>query len=100
MALVRDRDAGDLVIMRREEVLAVGIVEIARDDAAARDHDILLRIGVEEDRVINLSAEADGVIQLHQGIALALGPSLDSWAQVLRLDLALRGGRRLLLLLL
>jgi hypothetical protein len=65
LAHVGDGDASDQIIVRCQEMLAVGIVQITCHYAATSDHYVLFRVGVQENRVINLSAEADGVVQLN-----------------------------------
>jgi len=75
-----------------QEVLAVGIVEISADDAAACDRDVVRGVGVQEDRVVHFAAETNRVVQLNQLTVLGRGLAIH--------HRAFRGGHGLLLLFL
>ena len=72
-------------------MLAVRVVEISTDDAASCNGHIVLGVGVKEDRVVDLAAETNRMIELNQLSILGGGLSVD-----LR---SLRGWYRLLFLL-
>lgn len=65
MASVGDSNAGNEVVVSSEEVLAVRIIDVAGDHGAAGDHNVVLCVGVQEDGVIDGSAKANRVVQLH-----------------------------------
>ena len=57
--------------MSCQEVLAVRVVQVSTNDAAARDANVVLGVGVQEHRVVNLTTESDGVVQLHDTVVVA-----------------------------
>jgi hypothetical protein len=49
-----------------QKVLRVRIIKVSADNGASGNADIVLAIRVEEHGVVDLSAETNGVIQLHE----------------------------------
>jgi hypothetical protein len=50
--------------MSCQEMLAVRITEITHDNTATCDAEIVLRVRMKEDRVVNFSTKPDGVVKL------------------------------------
>ena len=59
---VWNSEACDEVVVGCQEVLAVWVIQITGHDGASSDADVLFCIRMEEDRVVNLTAEADSMV--------------------------------------
>ena len=76
--------------MRSEEMLAVRVIQVAGNHAGASNGDVVNLVWMQEDGVLNLTAETDRVVQFYQ--LVALGSHLASYTRWLGLLL----GRKLL----
>jgi len=63
VALVREGEASNCIVVGSQEVLAMRVIQVAAHDAAPGDAHVVNRVRVQEDRVGDLAAEADGVVK-------------------------------------
>ena len=65
MSLVGDGEAGNLIIVSREEVLVVRVAQISNNDAAPGNEHVILGVGVQVDAAHDAARETDGVVELY-----------------------------------
>jgi len=62
MSMVRDSNASNEIVVSSQEVLAMRVIQISADNWAAGNADVVLTVGVQEHRAINLSTETNGMV--------------------------------------
>ena len=65
MAVVRNCEASNLIIMGCQEVLIMGILQISDHDAASGNKDELFQTWVQMHRVNNFARVTNRVVQFH-----------------------------------
>lgn len=65
MALVRDSNALNLIVVRSQKVLTVRIIQVAADNTASCNGYVVDLIRVQIYRVIDFAAKPDSVVELY-----------------------------------
>ena len=84
MSLVGNRNARYKVVVSCQKVLAVRVIQVSTHNGAASDADIVLRVGMQEDRVVDLATEPNSMVKFHNTVLSGSWLSIDHTTFALR----------------